>query len=199
MEYNDPTKSEDNESPHEIFCGDLVGMEIAMPGEDEDEFQILLQDTSRAGEVYAAAKQATVEVQQESKWKTTSPEGHKWSFDKVELLHQKYSTANNQAETSRESAKKKQKHMRDLKVYTGMNVKTTNKQKFKGWSNEGKEFMVEMKKIKEDVWSGIHEKWEKTYRKICKIMKESMEKENARDSMNETYEVDYDELYVEVW
>ena len=98
MEYDEPTQSENNESPHEIFCGDLAGMEIAMPGKDEDEFPILLPETGRAGEAYAAAKWAAMEVQQESRWKTTSPEGHKQSFDKVELLHQKYSTDNNQVE-----------------------------------------------------------------------------------------------------
>jgi hypothetical protein len=39
--------------------------------------------------------------------------------------------------------------------------------KFKGWSKEGKAFMVKMMKaIKDDVESGTHGKWEKLYKKM---------------------------------
>jgi hypothetical protein len=43
--------------------------------------------------------------------------------------------------------------------------------KFKGWSEEGKAFVVKMTNdIKKDVDSGVHSKWE-MYRKITKVIK----------------------------
>jgi uracil DNA glycosylase len=45
---------------------------------------------------------------------------------------------------------------------------------FKGWSKEGKAFMVKMMKaIKDDVESGAHGKWEKLYKKICDAINKS--------------------------
>jgi hypothetical protein len=56
----------------------------------------------------------------------------------------------------------------ELKKYTG-NAFQENKSdsnKFKGWSKEGKAFMVKMTKvIKDDVELGTHGKWEKLTRK----------------------------------
>jgi hypothetical protein len=52
--------------------------------------------------------------------------------------------------------------MMDLKKYTRSASKKTKKDsnKFKGWSDEGKAFMVKMMKaIKNDVESGAHAKW----------------------------------------
>jgi hypothetical protein len=61
--------------------------------------------------------------------------------------------------------------MMDLKMYTG-------KDKFKGWPKEGKAFIVKMTSdIKEDVDSGVHNKWEKMYRKINELVKKSDEQE----------------------
>jgi hypothetical protein len=58
----------------------------------------------------------------------------------------------------------------ELKKYTGSASKKTKRDsdKFKGWSDEGKAFMVKMMKaIKDDVESGAHGKWENLYKKIC--------------------------------
>jgi hypothetical protein len=75
--------------------------------------------------------------------------------------------------TSRLAAKeftKKRESMMELKRYTGSASKKTEKDsnKFKGWSEEGKKFMVKMMKaIKDDVELGAHGRWEKLYKKIC--------------------------------
>jgi hypothetical protein len=58
--------------------------------------------------------------------------------------------------------------MMELKKYTGSASKKTkwDSNKFKGWSEEGKAFMVKMTKvIKDDVELGAHVKWEKLYKK----------------------------------
>ena len=55
--------------------------------------------------------------------------------------------------------KKKRKSMMELKKYTRSASKKTKKDsnKFKGWSDEGKAFMVKMMKaIKDDVELGAH-------------------------------------------
>ena len=50
--------------------------------------------------------------------------------------------------------------------------------KFKGWSEEGKAFVVKMTNdIKKDVDSGVHNKQEKMYRKINELVKKSDEQE----------------------
>jgi hypothetical protein len=50
----------------------------------------------------------------------------------------------------------------------------TNSNKFKGWLEEGKAFMVKMiKAIKDDVESGAHENWEKVYKKTCDAINKS--------------------------
>jgi hypothetical protein len=66
---------------------------------------------------------------------------------------------------AKEFTKKKRKSMMEIKKYTGSASKKTkwDTDKFKGWSEEGKAFMVKMTKaIKDDVESGAHEKWEST-------------------------------------
>jgi hypothetical protein len=58
---------------------------------------------------------------------------------------------------AKELMKKKRKSMMELKKYTGSTSKKTKRDsdKFKGWSDEGKAFMVKMTKaIKDDVESG---------------------------------------------
>ncbi len=67
--------------------------------------------------------------------------------------------------------------MMELKKYTGSASKKTKRDsdKFKGWSKEGKAFMVKMTKvIKDDVESGAHGKWEKLYKKICDAINKSL-------------------------
>jgi uncharacterized FlaG/YvyC family protein len=78
---------------------------------------------------------------------------------------------------AKEFSKKKRKSMMELKKYTGSASKKTKRDsdKFKGWSKEGKAFMVKMTKvIKDDVESGAHGKWEKLYKKICDAINKSL-------------------------
>ena len=100
----------------------------------------------------------------------------------------------------KENTKKKRKHMRELRVYTGKRIKDNqSKRKFKGWSDEGKAFVFEItNKIKEDVRSGLNAKWETVYREIRRLQKEAEEKENKAEEAKQRYEVNYDVLYEEV-
>jgi glutaredoxin 2 len=62
---------------------------------------------------------------------------------------------------AKQFTKKKRKSMMELKKYTGSASKKTKQysNNFKGWSEEGKVFMVKMTKvIKDDVESGAHGK-----------------------------------------
>ena len=91
--------------------------------------------------------------------------------------------------------------MRELKVYTGNAVKGRNERKYKGWSDKGKKFLVEMTQdIKDDVSTGRHGQWEKIYRRICNVVKESKEKENENSGrmQGNQYVVDYNVMYEEV-
>ena len=117
-------------------------------------------------------------------------------------MHEDYSTENaaeNFATTAKEHSRKKRKSMAELKAYTGKAIKSPNNNnlKFKGWSDEGKKFLVKTTQaIKDDVESGLHGEWEKVYRKIGTFVKECNVTERVAEK--ERYEVDYDVLYEEV-
>jgi hypothetical protein len=100
---------------------------------------------------------------------------------------------------AKEFKKKKRKSMMELKKYTGSAIQKTKKDsdKFKGWSDEGKAFMVKMMTaIKDDVELGAHGKWEKLYKKICEVMNKSDQIDQGSSSSDD--EMDYSVLYAEV-
>jgi uracil DNA glycosylase len=89
--------------------------------------------------------------------------------------------------------------MMELKKYTGSAPKKTkwDSDKFKGWSEEGKVFMVKMTKvIKDDVESGVHVKWEKLYKKICDAINKSDQIDQGSSSSYD--EMDYSVMYSKV-
>jgi hypothetical protein len=100
---------------------------------------------------------------------------------------------------AKEFTKKKRKFMMELKKYTRSASKKTKKDsyKFKGWSEEGKVFMVKMvKAIKDDVELGPHGKWEKGCKKICDAMNKSDQIDQGSPSSDD--EMDYSVLCAEV-
>jgi hypothetical protein len=100
---------------------------------------------------------------------------------------------------AKEFTKKKRKSMMELKKYIGSASKKTkwDSDKFKGWSKEGKAFMVKMTKaIKDDVELGAHVKWEKLYKKICDAINKSNQIDQGSSSSDD--EMDYSVLYAEV-
>ena len=100
---------------------------------------------------------------------------------------------------AKEFTKKKRKSMMELKKYTLSASKKMKRDsdKFKGWSKEGKAFMVKMTKaIKDDVELGAHVKWEKLYKKICDAINKSNQIDQGSSSSDD--EMDYSVLYAEV-
>jgi hypothetical protein len=69
--------------------------------------------------------------------------------------------------------------------------------KFKGWSDEAKAFIIKMMKaIKVDVELGAHGKWEKLYKKICEAMNKSDQIDQGSSSSDD--KMDYSILYAKV-
>jgi uncharacterized protein YktA (UPF0223 family) len=102
-------------------------------------------------------------------------------------------------DTAKEVKKKKWKSMMGLKMYTGSGTKKSRRDsdKFKGWSEEGKAFVVKMMNdIKKDVDSGVHGEWEKMYRKFTKVIKVSNEQE--QEGKSSCIKVDSGTLYCEL-
>ncbi len=109
------------------------------------------------------------------------------------------SSNNSPCDVAKEAKKKKWKSMMGLKMYTGSGAKKSrsNSDKLKGWSEEGRTFVVKMTNdIKKDVDSGVHSKWEKMYRKITKVIKVTDKQE--QESKSSCIEVDYGTLYCEL-
>jgi hypothetical protein len=202
---NQGTNDDANES--KIFSGDLDKVEIAMPAtKGLGDFLLCLDETE---DEYKAAQEAALVVMGEVRdtiicdYNSGHGRGHKHSYEKVqEMLARDDSDSTSDEDTTTkarsERARKKRKLMRDLKMYTGSGTKDSNQEseKFKGWLDKGKEFMVTMtKEIKEDIESGLHGQWEKMYRKICKAVKQFNHPEQESP---QNYEVDYNILYCEV-
>jgi hypothetical protein len=99
----------------------------------------------------------------------------------------------------KEAKKKKWVSMMGLKMYTGSCTKKSRRDsnKFKGWLEEGKVFIVKMMNyIKKDVDSGVHGEWEKMYRKSTKVMKVTNEKD--QEGKSRCINVDYSAMYCEL-
>jgi hypothetical protein len=100
---------------------------------------------------------------------------------------------------AKEFMKKKRKSMMELKKCTESASKKTKKDsdKFKGWSDEGKVFMVKMTKaINHDVELGAQTKWEKLYKKICEAMNKSDQIDQGSSSSDD--KMNHSVLYAKV-
>jgi hypothetical protein len=109
------------------------------------------------------------------------------------------SSNNSPRDTAKEAKKKKWKSMMGLKMYTGSGAKNIRRDsdKFKGWKEEGKVFIVKMMNdIKKDVDSGVHGIWEKMYRMITEVVKATDEQE--QEGKSSCIKVDYGALYCEL-
>jgi hypothetical protein len=96
-----------------------------------------------------------------------------------------------------EFTKKKRNSMMELKKCTGSGSKKTkwDSDKFKGWYEEGKAFMVKMTKaIKDNVESGAHLKWEKLYKKLYNALNKLDQIDQGSSSSDDNYSVLYAKL-----
>lgn len=190
-----------------LFCGDLDEVEIALPHDGVKEYQLVTNEVATQ-EAYKAAQEASEMVRKEA-LANISPNSsnnrrdghvHVQSYGKVKSLLRSDTSFSSPVENraaAKEMTKKKRKCMRELKIYTGSGAKKSRRDsdKFKGWSEEGKMFMVKMTKaIKDDVESGVHGEWEKMYRKISAAVYTSDDPEEESESA----EVDYSVLMCEV-
>lgn len=194
-EIDDTSRTSETDHSISVFCGDLAGVEIALPESDGEEYRCL-QEESSSPEAYEAARTAANKLQEEILKEAVSAAGHKRAFDAARQIQERFSR--DEPESSRDRAKKKRKCMRELKVYTGSAVRSGSERRYKGWSDEGKKFLFEMTgQIKDDVALGSHAQWEKMYRRICEVIKQSEERENHTGE-SERYVVDCGVMYEEV-
>jgi hypothetical protein len=189
-EYEEPPQN----STKVLFCGDLTGVEIALPQRDGQEYKFL-QEESSEDDQYNEARDAATELQDEIVKLARSTAGHKRVFDEVHKTQENFATIGEDG-TDKDQKKKKRQCMRDLKVYTGNAAKNTTR-RYKGWSDEGKKFLCEMAvKIKKDVESGSHAQWEKIYRSIYEVVRLSQISEE--DEIVQPYQIDCNIMYEEV-
>jgi hypothetical protein len=173
-ENNNNEEGTDNNDDEQIFCTDLDEMEIAVPDNDGISGFKLVVDKSP--EEYKAAQEAAKKVRKEGLANVSNCH-HAQSYKKVAsmLTNDASSSSNNSpCDAAKEAKKKKWQSMMGLKMYTGSGAKKSRRDsdKFKGWSEEGKAFIVKMmNNIKKGVDSGVHSEWEKMHRKITKVMK----------------------------
>jgi hypothetical protein len=71
--------------------------------------------------------------------------------------------------------------------------------KIKGWTNAGKQYVMEMlKEIKQDEDSGIRKKWGCMYKTLCNTVKDGKDKDEDEVESKQHFEVDPSVLYGEV-
>jgi hypothetical protein len=150
--------SNDNDDK-QIFCSDLDEIEIALPNDDGGAYELVFNE----GPTKEQAKAAAEEVRKDA-LENVSNRRHMQSYKKVKSMLMADTLTTTMLEMTSQSAakeftKKQRKSMMELKKYTGIASKKTKQDsnKFKGWSKEGKAFIVKMTKvIKDDVESGAH-------------------------------------------
>jgi hypothetical protein len=197
-EYNlaDQENEDSNDDDDKwIFCSDLDKIEIALPNDDGDDYELVFNE----GPTKEQAKAAAEEVRKDA-LSNVSNRHHMQSYKKAKSMLTADTLTTTMLEMTSQSAakeftKKKRKSMMELKKYTGSASKKTkwDSYKFKGWSEEGKAFMVKMTKaIKDDVESGAHGKWEKLYKKICDAINKSDQIDQGSSSSDD--KMDYSVL-----
>jgi len=195
-EYDLLEETSDEEGANDderIFCADLDAFEIAAPNENIRVFKLILDGQSADNE-HEMVQEAAEEARKEA---LANASNNTRKHSKANLMLTTREDTSPRASAS-EVKKKKRKSMMDLKMYTGLGAKKSRRDndKFKGWSDEGKRFVLKMtKEIKEDVDSGVHGEWEKMYRKINELVKTSDEQEEEVESGEV---VDYGGLYCEL-
>lgn len=208
-EYDLAKSQQQQGSVVRIFCGDLDGAEIAagVTDDNDDEEETVASEYtvvySQAPheEAYEEAREGAEKVRNETLAQIRIDHGRLDSYGEVNTLlmsddMSSISSCEGGRAATKAQNKKKRKVMMNLKMYTGGDAATKRKRgsdTFKGWSEEGKKFMVKMAQdIKADVESGAHGEWEKMYKKICNAVKDSEEQEVT------VTEADYVVLYEEV-
>jgi hypothetical protein len=177
----------------------LDKIEIALPNDDSDDYELVFNEGPTKEQAEAAAE----EVRKDA-LANESNHCHMQSYKKVKSMLMADTLTTTMPEmTSRlaakEFTKKKRQSMMEPKKYTGSASKKTkwDSDKFKGLSQEENMFMVKMTKvIKDDVESGAHGKWEKLYKKICNAINKSDQIDQGSSSSDD--EMDYSVLYAEV-
>ncbi len=127
------------------FRSDLDKIEIALPKEDGGDYELVLQE----GPTMTQAKAAAEEVRQDA-LANLSNWCHMQSYKKVKSMLTAETLTTSLLDTTYQAAakefmKKKRKSIMELKKYTG-SVQKKDSNKFKGWSDEGKAFIVKMMK-----------------------------------------------------
>jgi hypothetical protein len=149
--------NDDNDK--QIFCSDLDKIEIALPKDDDGDYELVFN----AGPTKTQAKAAAEEVRKDALANVSNQCNMQvilfWLDTKGEInVDDRYTyhhhAGHNELSGSKKFMQKKRKSMMELKKYTGSASKKTKKDrdKFKGWSEEGKSLMVKVTKvIKDDV------------------------------------------------
>jgi hypothetical protein len=146
--------SNDNDDK-QIFCSDLDEIKIALPKDDGGDYKLVFNE----GPTKEQAKLAAEEVRKDA-LANVSNQNLLQSYKKLKSMLMADTLTTTMPEmtsqlAAKEFTKKKRKSMMmELKKYTGSASKKTKRDshKFKGWSKEGKAFMVKMMKaIKDDV------------------------------------------------
>jgi len=71
--------------------------------------------------------------------------------------------------------------------------------KIKGWSSEGQRYVAEIfTEIRRDERSGIRQKWEVMYKRLCKAVKSRRGINGGGNEDEDDFEIDPDVLYEEV-
>ena len=204
-------EADDEEEPQgeaddekKTFCGDLDELEIANPQmDDHSGFHLVVDGDQEYKEMQKITRQARKTIIRSDGFRRNKDSNDKVTAmltrDTSDTSDYSSSPSDSRSVLAKERTKKRRKSMRELKTYTGGSArkkrkKTKDKDGYKGWSQEGRAFMVmHTKEIKEDVESGKHGEWEKMYKRICAAVKKSDEDQDAGGDDGE--DADYSVLY----
>ena len=189
----------------ELFMGAVTAIQVEVPKERGDPYKIYDKHSPQAR--FDAAKTKTEHLHKKLREKARSPdETHKKMFDEIAKTHSAYKNdvLADATNTRVDVMKKKRKLLKELKVYTGTNeddeenAGRRKKRKTKGWSDDGKRFLVNMTKaIRDELKDNSHKAWEEMYATMCKHVQAEHKRSLDRVPVEDRYEVNA-ELMCEV-
>jgi hypothetical protein len=174
--------SNDDNNEKWIFCSDFDKIEIALPKDDSGDYELAFKEGTTKTQAQAAAEEL-----RKNALENVFNQHHMQSNKKVKLMLMTFILTTTMPNTTSQVA---------AKAFTKKKTRKDS-EKFKGWLEEGKAFMVKMMKaIKDDVESGTHGKWEKVYKEICIAINKSDQIDQGGSSSDD--ETDYSVLYAKV-
>jgi len=220
-----PGDEEQGQAPIKLFCSDLDGVEVSVPtvptilgaanrdaaaggaaeAREDQEFKLLVNEGATADAYKAASEhdQVILKTIQEKfeEDRTGNGSGRTCLSFFLKMSAKLVEDAANPETTVPLQKKRKRDSKSGLTMKFTSSTRKSKKgtDEIKGWSAEGQRYVAEMfTKIRQDERSGIRQKWEVMYKRLCEAVESRRGINGGGNEDEDEFEIDPDVLYEEV-